>query len=199
MELEELGRLIAGGASRFGEDPFREIQAATDAHRSSHGCWAYPYDEGSRLGTIAAAIDARRVLELGTALGYTALWFAHGAPEATIDTIERDPDHVRLARSNIAAAAMSKRIVVHEGDFETILPRFSPGYDLVFFDGYAPTMPIMAQVKRLLADRGVLISANLTLGGGDGPAYRKALRDQNEWQTVFPTASEETAVSKLVG
>ena len=72
MELEELGRLIAGGASRFGEDPFREIQAATDAHRSSHGCWAYPYDEGSRLGTIAAAIDARRVLELGTALGYTA-------------------------------------------------------------------------------------------------------------------------------
>jgi len=135
------------------------------------------------------------VLELGTALGYTALWFAHGAPDAIVDTVERDPVHVRLARANIAAAAMSERVVVHHGDFDDTLPGLRAPYDVVFFDGYAPTMPIMAQVKCLLANRGVLISANLILGGGDGPAYREALCDQNEWQTVFPTVSEETAIS----
>ncbi len=51
------------------------------------------------------AANARRILELGTALGYTALSFASGAPDATVDTVERDPEHVQLARDNIAAAA----------------------------------------------------------------------------------------------
>ena len=41
----------------------------------------------------------------------------HGAPNSTVDTIERDPEHVELARENIAAAGLDHRIAVHEGDF----------------------------------------------------------------------------------
>src|ERR1700732_4833328 len=98
-------------------DPFAKVKAATDAHRARHGCGAYPYGNGPLLSTLAAAANARRILELGTALGYTALSFAHGAPDATVDTIERDPEHVQLARDNIAAAAMDHRITVHDGEF----------------------------------------------------------------------------------
>ena len=199
MELVELSRMIREGMSPFIDDPFRDIQAGTDEHRAQHGCWAYPYDDGSRLGALAAAIGAQRILELGTALGYTALWFAHGSPGAAVDTVERDTDHVRLARANISAAGKTDRITVHEGDFEAVLPSLTPGYDLVFFDGYAPTLPIMTEVKRLLGNGGVLISANLNLTGGDGPAYRDALRDQKDWQTEFLTASEETAISMRAG
>ena len=79
-------------------DPFAKIRAATDAHRATHGCHAYPYDNGPLLGAMAASANARRILELGTALGYTALSFASGSPGATVDTVERDPDHAQLAR-----------------------------------------------------------------------------------------------------
>src|ERR1700744_6080867 len=103
-------------------DPFAKVKAATDAHRGRHGCGAYPYDNGPLLAALAAAADARRILELGTALGYTAMSFASGAPDATVDTIERDPEHVRLARENIAGAALDHRITVHEGEFAAILP-----------------------------------------------------------------------------
>src|SRR6202790_5715426 len=93
-------------------DPFAKVKAATDVHRARHGCGAYPYDNGPLLAALAAAANARRILELGTALGYTALSFASGAPDSTVDSIERDPEHVRLARDNIAGVALEHRLTV---------------------------------------------------------------------------------------
>src|SRR5262245_14108719 len=66
-------------------DLFGEVRAQTLRHRAQHGCGAYPFADGSILGVIAAAVAAKRVLELGCALGYTALWFAHGAKGASIE------------------------------------------------------------------------------------------------------------------
>src|SRR5271168_730671 len=94
-------------------DPSAKIRTATNTHRARHGCGAYPYRNGPLLAALAGAANARRILELGTALGYTALSFATGASDATVDTIERDPEHARIARENIAAAGMDHRITVH--------------------------------------------------------------------------------------
>lgn len=104
-------------------DPFAPVRAATNRHRASHGCSTYPFDDGRLLGVVAAATQARRILEFGTALGYSALWLASGAPDASIDKIDRDPEHVRLAREHIAAHGMSGRINVHEGEFGAIIAR----------------------------------------------------------------------------
>ena len=52
--------------------------------------------------------------------------------------VERDREHVQLARDNIAAAALDHRITVHEGDFAKVLPTLDPGYDVAFFDGHTP-------------------------------------------------------------
>ena len=117
------------------------------------------------LAALAAAANARRILELGTALGYTALSFASGAPDATVDTVERDPEHVQLARDNIAAAAMDHRITVHEGDFAAVLPTLDPGYDVAFFDGQAPSPALHKTLRGLLRTGGTLITANLNHGG----------------------------------
>ena len=197
MTPEELCRLVASRKDRFPDDPFGGIQAGTDSHRADHGCWAYPYADGSRLGTVAAAIGARRIVELGTALGYTALWLAHGSAVAHVDTIDRDPDHVRLARENIAAAGMSERIAVHEGDFEAVLATFDAGYDIAFFDGYAPGLEHLEEFSRLLQPAGVLISANLSMG--DAAPYRAALADRGAWQTAFVSESRDTAISMRPG
>jgi predicted O-methyltransferase YrrM len=174
-------------------DPFAAIRDGTDVHRARHHCGAYPSSDGPTLTVIAAAVGARRILELGTALGYTALSLARGAPEAQVDTIERDPDHVQLARDNIAAAGSSGRITVHEGEFMAVLARLAPGYDLAFFDGFGPAPEHLARMHALLRPRGVLVSSNLTVGG-EAAAYRAALAGP-DWLTSFALEGGRTALS----
>src|SRR6202167_5259018 len=165
-------------------DPYAKIRAATNAHRGRHGCSAYPYDNGPLLAALAAVANARRILELGTALGYTALSFASGAPDATVDTVERDPEHAQMARDNIAAAGMDHRITVHEGDFATVLPTLDPGYDVAFFDGNTPTPALHKTLRGLLRIGGRLITANLN-HGGTADAVRKALSDIKIWRSAL--------------
>jgi predicted O-methyltransferase YrrM len=175
-------------------DPYAKIRAATNAHRGRHGCSAYPYDNGPLLAALAAAANARRILELGTALGYTALSFASGARDATVDTIERDSEHVRLAQENIAGASMDHRITVHGGDFAAILPTLDPGYDVAFFDGQAPSPAMHKTLRGLLRTGGTLITANLN-HGGTAEAVRKALFDGKSWRSALLDEDGETAIS----
>ena len=174
-------------------DPFAALRETTLKHRANHKCGAYPYDNGALLGTLAAAANARRILELGTALGYTALSFAHGAPEAVIDTIERDADHVKIAREHVEAHGLNGHIIVHQGDFAQVMRRLDPGYDIAFFDGFTPSRPLLKELRRLLRARGVLISANLTHDGAEN--YQAQLFDKKAWQTAFINEERETAIS----
>src|SRR5262245_20361489 len=114
-------------------DPYESIRTATLAHLRRHGCGCYPYFDGSLLSVIACTAQAKRIVELGTALGYTSISFAHGAPAAHVDTVEFDPAHVTLARENIAKAGFADRITVHPGDFDDVLPKLKPPYDVGFF------------------------------------------------------------------
>jgi predicted O-methyltransferase YrrM len=178
-------------------DLFAEIRKATNQHRARHGCSAYPYDNGPLLGVLAGAIQARRILELGTALGYTALSFAHGAPNSTIDSVERDPQHVQLARDNIVAAGFDHRITVHEGDFASVLPTLDPGYDVAFFDGGTPGPALHTGLRKLLRTGGVLITANLN-HGGTADTVAKALFDGKSWRSALVDDDGETAISVKV-
>ena len=180
-------------AARPTADPFAAVREATLKHRAQHGCGTYPYDNGALLGVLAAAANARRVLELGTGLGYTALCFAHGAPQAVIDTVEGDPEHVRLARENVEAHGMVGHVIVHEGDFASVLRSLDAGYDVAFFDGFAPPRPLLRDLRRLLRARGLLISANLTHAGAE--PYLAALQDKKTWLTAFLDEDRETALS----
>jgi predicted O-methyltransferase YrrM len=175
-------------------DPFAKVREATLKHLSRHGCGAYPYGNGPLLGALAAAADARRILELGCALGYTALSFASGALKARVDTVERDPEHVRLALENFAAAGLAKRIAVHEGDFAKVLPTLDPGYDVAFFDGHAPIPALHKALHGLLKTGGLLITANLN-HGGTANAVRDALFDGKTWRSALVNDDGETAIS----
>ena len=176
------------------DDPFARIFDATLRHRSKHGCSAWPYGNGPLLGVIAAAANARRILELGCALGYTSMSFAHGAPKASVDTIERDPEHVRLARAHIAEAGLDRRITVHEGDFAQVLATLDPSYDVAFFDGHSPVPALHRTLHGLLRTGGTLITANLNHGGA-ADAVRKALFDGDAWRSAFVDEDGESAIS----
>ena len=175
-------------------DPFAAIRKATLEHRARHGCGTYPYSNGPLLGVLAAAAQARRILELGTALGYTAISFASGAPNAVVDTVERDPDHVRIARDHIAGAKLDHRITVHQGDFAKVVQTLDPGYDVAFFDGGTPVPSLHTILRDLLRPGGVLITANLNHGGTADAVY-KALFDGKSWRSALVDDDGETAVS----
>jgi len=164
------------------KDPFHALQEVTRQHRARHGCGAYTYDDGSLPGVLAAAVGARRIVEVGTALGYTACWLASASGTTTVDTIENDAQHVDLARTEIARYGMERRVSVHHGDAESVLAGFDESvYDVAFFDGFAPTMAVFGLLRSRLRAGGVLIAANLTLS--DTGAVRTDLADRSRWRT----------------
>ncbi|MEU6314686.1 class I SAM-dependent methyltransferase [Streptomyces sp. NPDC047014] len=163
-------------------DAFAGVQEATRRHRRAHGCGAYAYGEGSLPATLAAAVGARRIVEVGTALGYTALAMADAAPLAHVDTVETDPDHVRLAREQIARHGLTDRVTVRPGAAEEVLPGLDPGaYDLAFFDGFTPTLEVVTHLHRLLRPGGTLLAGNLILG--PPPEATAHLSDPAHWHT----------------
>ena len=176
-------------------DPYESILDATARHRTQHRCEAYPFGDGASLGVIAAATAARRIVECGTALGYTACWFARGSTAALIDTIDFDEQHVHLAQDYIAAAGFADRVTVHHGAFGDVLPKLVQGYDIAFFDGFAPSLQDLEMLKSLLRIGGVLISTNLGLGGTETDHYRSSISHPDKWLTSMMAEGGRTAVS----
>jgi predicted O-methyltransferase YrrM len=179
---------------KISSDPFASVRAATLKHRAKHGCSAWPYDNGPLLSVLASAAGAERILELGCALGYTSLSFARGAPKARIDTIERDPGHIKLARANFAVAGMGRRITVHEGEFAKVVKTLKGPYDVAFFDGGTPVPAVHETLRKLLRPRGLLITANLN-HGGTADIVLAALLDAKKWLTAFIDEERETGIS----
>lgn len=91
---------------------------------------------------------------------------AYGAPQATVRTIEYEPLHVELAAEQFARHPEGGRIQQLIGDAEALVPAFSDdGYDLVFFDGFNPSVALAGQLSRVLRPGGTLPATNLNLVG----------------------------------
>ncbi|MDQ7029832.1 MAG: O-methyltransferase [Ardenticatenia bacterium] len=94
-------------------------------------------EEGRFLQVVARACGARRAVEVGTLGGYSAIWIARGmVPGGVLYTVERDPQHARLAREHVVEAHVPARVEVWEGDARDVLPELSgkAPFDLVFID-----------------------------------------------------------------
>src|ERR1700704_2511563 len=70
--------------------------------------------EGALLGLLVKIAGARRVLELGTAIGYSGIWLLRGTDGGTLTTFETNHERVLRARSNFAAAGFGKQALVLE-------------------------------------------------------------------------------------
>jgi len=176
-------------------DQFADVQQATRQHLRQHGCGAYTFEDGLALTALSGWKRPHRVLELGTALGYTACCLAQGFASALVDTIEGDATHVTLAREQIARHALTHRITVHHGQFDEILGRLEAGYDLAFFDGFAPPLATIARVRDLLGIGGMLVCSNIQLGHGRAARQlAQDLDDPGKWQALSPIESGSTAV-----
>ncbi|MEZ4465388.1 MAG: O-methyltransferase [bacterium] len=91
--------------------------------------------EGRLLSLLVRLVGARRVVEVGTLAGFSAIHLARGLPpDGHLWTIEFDAHHADVARTNIAVAGLSDRVTVLEGAGQDLLPTLSGPFDLVFID-----------------------------------------------------------------
>ena len=171
------------------------IQRATRTHREVLRCGAYTFEDGGGLIDLVQSVSAKRVLELGTALGFTACCLAQGHESAHVDTIEADETHVRLAQKNIADLGLSKHITVHQGFFSDVLENLEPAYDAAFFDGFEPSIPILEQTTNLLRQGGIIICANTALASNmERRRIENYLSNPDLWMVKAPIESGRTTV-----
>ena len=108
-----------------------------------------------------------KILELGTAIGYSAILMSEYMPEdCTITTIESFEKRAKIARDNISRAQKDNKITLLEGDALQIMPNLTESYDFVFMDAAkGQYINFLPHVLKLLAKDGILISDNVLQDG----------------------------------
>ena len=116
-----------------------------------------------------------KILEIGTAVGYSAICFSEYLKEGgTIDTIERDEERVIQARENIEKAEVKDKVNILFGDAVEILPTLNNEYDVVFIDAAKGKYPFfLKQALRMLNEKGMIIADNVLYKGYVMSDYNK--------------------------
>jgi predicted O-methyltransferase YrrM len=170
-----------------GEDPALSA-ALQDSNAAGLPNIAVSFQQGKFLSLLAGAIQARRILEIGTLGGFSTIWLARGAgPEGRVVTLEYEPKHAEVARANLERAGVGDRVEIKIGAALETLPTVTEGpFDLVFIDADKDNYVGYLEWAIRLARPGAIIVADnviregrvLTAPSGDAAAsaVRETLR-----------------------
>ncbi|HUK34492.1 MAG TPA: O-methyltransferase [Vicinamibacterales bacterium] len=136
---------------------------------------------GALLRVLVLATQATRVLEIGTAIGYSGIWMASALPaNGMFITMEIDESRATMARENFSRAGLTDRVNVIVGDAQRTLHKIAGPFDLVFQDGdKRQYLPLLDPLVGLLRDGGLLVTDNVLWNGEIVPdfAIQKRHRD----------------------
>ena len=127
------------------------------------------------VGDLLNKIKPKFILEIGTAVGYSAMCFSKYISEGGyIDTIEREHERVEEAKKNIELVGILDKINIIEGDAVEILPTINKKYDVVFIDAAKGKYPIfLKEALRLINKNGYIIADNVLYKGYVRSDYNK--------------------------
>lgn len=138
------------------------------------------------LYLFAQICGAKRIFEMGSAIGYSTIWLARAAgPEAEIYYTDGDPANAARARSYFERAGVESRIRILVGDAVKLLDQVPAEFDLVFIDVDKPAYPaaVRKAVGRLRSG-GLLVADNVLwsgkVAGGAKDASTRAIRQFNK-------------------
>lgn len=105
---------------------------------------------------ILKEVQPKRILEIGTAVGYSAMCFSEYLQgDGKIDTIERDEERIAEAKVNIKNVGVEDKINIYEGDAVEILPTLNEKYDVVFIDAAKGKYPFfLKEALRMIKPTG---------------------------------------------
>ena len=134
----------------------------------------------SFLKLLLATTQPKKILEVGTAIGFSALLMSEYGPEdCHITTIEKYEKRIPLAKENFAKAGKEDKITLLEGDAVEILSQLEGTYDFIFMDAAkGQYINFLPDIMRLLKDGGMLVSDNV-LQDGDIIESRFAVTRRN--------------------
>lgn len=171
--------------------PHAELEAVATEGRAT-GLPIVDPATGALLHTLVRSIGARRILEIGTAIGYSTLWMATALPpEGLLITMERDAARADRARAHLTAAGVVERVTVMVGDASRYLHKVAGPFDLIFQDGDKTQYePMLDRLIALLRPGGALVTDNVLWSGEvmpdfvdppkKNPADTAAIRAYNE-------------------
>ena len=186
---------------QFAEGWLSEDQALRDARPRGLELGAVPVGSGNgaALRFLAATVDAKSVVEIGTGAGVSGTWLLRGmAADGVLTTIDVEAEHQRVAKQTFAAAGFSgARVRLISGPALDVLPRLSDAaYDLVFVDA-AKTQyaDYLVAALRLLRPGGIVAFDNALWHGrvpdptsrdADTVAVRELLRQVRDDERLVP-------------
>lgn len=132
-------------------------------------------DTLEKIEEILKEEKPKRILEIGTAVGYSATMFAKYTDEdCIIDTIEIDEERAKEAKENIEKIGVADRINIMVGNAADILPTISQEYDIVFIDAAKGKYPVFLEnAIRLIKNGGVILADNILYKGYVMSDYNK--------------------------
>ena len=124
-------------------------------------------DTLEKIEEILQEEKPKRILEIGTAVGYSASMFAKSTDEdCIIDTIEIDEERAKEAEENIKKIGVAERINIMVGNAVDILPTLTNAYDIVFIDAAKGKYTIFLEnAIRLIKDGGIILAENILYKG----------------------------------
>ena len=147
----------------------------------------------------------KRILEIGTAVGYSAMCFSEFLAEGgKIDTIERDEERIEQAKINIKNVGVEDKIKIYEGEAVEILPTLNEKYDMVFIDAAKGKYPFfLKESLRMINENGIIFADNILYKGYVMSDYNKhkqrtAVRNLREYiKEVSENPNLETEILEV--
>jgi predicted O-methyltransferase YrrM len=144
---DRIGAIVRGEQERYLErllPPRDALLAEMEAAAREGDVPISDPEVGRLLQVLARASRARRILEIGTAIGYGTLCLARGAPEARLVTIDTDPQRLATARGYLERGGVLDRVELVQGEALAVLPSLTGPFELVYVDA------VKAQYRRYL-------------------------------------------------
>lgn len=150
-------------------------------------------------------IKPKKILEIGTAVGYSAICFTKFLEkDGIIDTIERDEQRITEAKVNIKNMQLEENIHIHEGDAVEILPTLDEKYDAIFIDAAKGKYPFfLKESLRMIKPNGIIFADNILYKGYVLSDYNKhkqrtAVRNLREYiKEVSENPNLETEILEV--
>jgi predicted O-methyltransferase YrrM len=160
-------------------------------------------DTGRLLWIIVRVIRATRILEVGTSNGFSTIWLADAARSTggRVTTLEINPDKIRLARSNLAAAKLDGWVDVIEGPAADALAALQAPFDVIFLDADRPNyLTYLELVVPKLRPGGMLIADNVTSHAHELQDYLRRVKSHPQlFSVTVPIGNGEEIALKLDG
>ena len=155
------------------------------------------------ISNILKEIRPNRVLEIGTAIGFSSICFSKYLAEGgVIDTIERDENRIEEAKQNFKKVEVENKINLYEGDAVDILPNLNEKYDVVFIDAAKGKYPFfLKEALRMIKDNGIIIADNILYKGYVMSDYNKhkqrtAVRNLREY--IKETTEDPNMITEIL-